>query len=196
MALSFCSRPSLFPGGGGSVQTGIASWYGADFHGRKTSNREIYDMYDLTAAHKTLPFGTKVMVTNLTNGCSVCVRINDRGPFVEGRIIDLSLAAARLIDMIGPGTAPVRLDILKDQPRGLRPVRYAVQVGAFVVEENAQALEGALARKYGAVRVSLFEAGARTFYRVRIPAKDLEASERLAEKLARDGYRPLICEYD
>lgn|GEM_PF-314556 len=195
VAFSFCARSRLLPGGGGT-QTGIASWYGADFHGKRTSNREIYNMYDLTAAHKTLPFGTKVMVTNLENGRTVCVRINDRGPFVAGRIIDLSLAAARLIDMVGPGTVPVRLDILEDQPSGLRPVRYAVQVGAFVYEDNARALECEIRRKYRDVRVSAFETGRRTYYRVRIQARDRETSEALAEKLSRDGYRCLICEYD
>ncbi len=95
-----------------SEQTGIASWYGNPFHGRQTANGEIYDMNKLTAAHKKLPFNTKVRVTNLTNGKSVIVRINDRGPFVKGRIIDLSRKAARRIDMIGPGTAKVQLDIL------------------------------------------------------------------------------------
>jgi rare lipoprotein A len=96
----------------GTTQTGIASWYGPGFHGRRTSSGEIYNQYDLTAAHQTLPHGTHVRVTNLTNGRIVLVRINDRGPFVDDRIIDLSYAAARQIDMIGPGTAAVRMEVL------------------------------------------------------------------------------------
>ncbi len=91
---------------------GIASWYGPDFHSKKTSNGEIYDMYDMTAAHKTLPMNTVVRVDNLENGKSIVVRINDRGPFVRGRIIDLSNKAAREIEMIGKGTAKVKLTVL------------------------------------------------------------------------------------
>ena len=91
---------------------GIASWYGPDFHSKKTSNGEIYDMYDMTAAHKTLPMNTVVKVDNLDNGKSVIVRINDRGPFVRGRIIDLSNKAARDIEMVGKGTAKVNITVL------------------------------------------------------------------------------------
>jgi rare lipoprotein A len=94
------------------VQTGVASWYGPGFHGRRTANGEICDQHELTAAHPSLPLGTRAIVTNLTNGRAVEVRINDRGPFVGGRCIDLSYAAARTIEMIGPGTAPVRVEVL------------------------------------------------------------------------------------
>jgi rare lipoprotein A len=94
------------------VQTGVASWYGPGFHGNRTANGEIFDQYELTAAHPSLPLGTRVMVTNLANGRAVEVRINDRGPFVDNRVIDLSYAAARVIGMIGPGTSPVRIEIL------------------------------------------------------------------------------------
>ncbi len=96
-----------------SVQEGVASYYADEFHGRRTSNGEIYDMHQLTAAHQTLPFNTKVKVTNKTNGRSVIVRINDRGPFMKDRIIDLSLAAAKELEMIGPGTAEVRLEVIE-----------------------------------------------------------------------------------
>lgn len=102
-------------------QEGIASWYGPGFHGKRTANGEIYDQYELTAAHQTLPLGTRVMVTSLTNGRGVEVRINDRGPFVGGRIVDLSYAAARVIGMLGPGTMPVRLDVID------RPVEIAAR---------------------------------------------------------------------
>jgi len=107
-----CSRLNYFPNGG--AETGVASWYGPDFHGKLTSNKEIYDMYDMTAAHRILPFGTVVMVTNLDNGRTATVRINDRGPFVGDRIIDLSYATARVLDMVGPGTARVRLEVLRN----------------------------------------------------------------------------------
>lgn len=95
-------------------QTGVASYYAHKYHGRKTANGEIFDMHKLTAAHRTLPFNTVVKVTNLKNNKTIQVRINDRGPFAKDRIIDLSLAAAQQIDMIGSGTAEVRLDIVKE----------------------------------------------------------------------------------
>ena len=92
---------------------GVASYYADDFHGKKTSNGEIYDMNDLTAAHRTFPFGTKVRITNLENGKTVVVRVNDRGPFHEGRIIDLSLGAAKELDLVRTGTARVRIEVLE-----------------------------------------------------------------------------------
>jgi rare lipoprotein A len=109
-------------------ETGYASWYGGKFHGRLTANGETFDTNKLTAAHKTLPFGTVVEVTNLSNGESVQVRINDRGPFVEGRIIDLSRAAAREIDMLGSGVARVSLTVLR-RPDGSRPERRRPEDG-------------------------------------------------------------------
>jgi rare lipoprotein A len=93
-------------------EQGIASWYGKKFHGRRTASGERYDMHQLTAAHKTLPFGTRVRVTNLDNGRRVVVRINDRGPFIKGRIIDLSYAAARQVEMLEAGTARVRVEVV------------------------------------------------------------------------------------
>jgi rare lipoprotein A len=114
----------------GWSERGIASWYGANFHGKYTSSGEIYNMYDYTAAHKTLPMNTKVKVTNLNNGKSVIVRINDRGPFVRGRIIDLSYAAAKKIGVDKTGTAPVKIKVIgfggKDYVN-----YYMIQVGAF-----------------------------------------------------------------
>ena len=117
-------------------QRGIASWYGPNFHGKYTSNGEIYNMYALTAAHKTLPMNTIVKVTNLNNGKSVIVRINDRGPFVKGRIIDLSYAAGKKIGLDITGTAPVELEVLgfkgKNYVSG-----YKIQVGAFLRKTGA-----------------------------------------------------------
>ncbi len=117
----------------GWSETGIASWYGHPYHGRRAANGEIYDMEQLTAAHKTLPFDTIVKVTSLTNGKSITVRITDRGPFIDGRVIDLSRAAARQIDMIGPGIMRVRLEAVAQTAsrENAAGARFGVQVGVF-----------------------------------------------------------------
>jgi rare lipoprotein A len=137
----------------GSIETGLASWYGHPYHGRAAANGEIYDMEKLTAAHRTLPFGTFVRVTNLSNGKSVDVRITDRGPFVAGRIIDLSHAAAEVIEMIGPGVAQVRVDILSAPALAPAENWYAVQAGAFQDKDRAERLRVSLEREYGAARL-------------------------------------------
>jgi len=136
------------------AEIGIASWYGHPYHGRPAANGEIYDMEQFTAAHRTLPFGTLVHVVNLDNSKSVDVRINDRGPFVGDRIIDLSHAAARAIDMIGPGTARVRVEIAQ-MPALPAPGYYAVQVGAFGVRANAERLRTEMESRYGAAHIVL-----------------------------------------
>ena len=124
----------------GYAEEGIASWYGPKFHGRKTSNGEIFNMYEMTAAHRVLPMNTKVKVTNLENGKVVNLRINDRGPFAKDRIIDLSFAAAREMDMIGPGTARVRVEAIGSIPKSQMLGNYYVQVGSFSSRENASRL--------------------------------------------------------
>lgn len=174
------ARQNYFPEG--NVQTGIASWYGPEFHGKSTSSKEIYDMHDLTAAHSTLPLGTYVMVTNLTNGRSVAVRINDRGPFVKDRVIDLSYAAAKALDMIGPGTAQVRIEVLKNISPPASSQKFSVQVGSFVLKENALALKKELEKNFADVYIAVFETTQQIYYRVRIKAK----TKRAAEKIARD----------
>jgi rare lipoprotein A len=134
----------------GFYQRGIASWYGKKFHNRRTANTEIYNMYRLTAAHKSLPFNTLVEVLNLSNNRSVIVRINDRGPFVKNRIIDLSLKAAQKIDMAETGTAEVKIFILsrlkaktqqieykKDPLASFNNTYFIIQAGAFNVQDNA-----------------------------------------------------------
>lgn len=131
--------PALFAADDGPTLQGRASWYGEYFHGRTTSNGEVYDMHAFTAAHRTLPFGTRVRVTNQDNGRQVVVRINDRGPFVAGRDIDLSRAAATLLEMVDTGTAPVLLEVLPQADPGERV--FAVQLGAFVKAENAQRVQ-------------------------------------------------------
>jgi len=174
------------------VEVGIASWYGEEFHGRPTSSREVFDMNDMTAAHRSLPFGTHVMVTNLENDRSVVVRINDRGPFVRGRIIDLSYAAARVVGLIGPGTARVRLEILNGvpEPAGM-PAAIWIQVGAFSVQENAYALKRRLDKTYPGVTVTAFKAGSGTYYRVRL-LTDAASADGLAGRLAAEGIPVII----
>jgi rare lipoprotein A len=135
-----------------SGETGLASWYGHPYHGRASASGEIYDMEQMTAAHRTLPFGTMVRVYDLDNEKSVDVRINDRGPFVDGRIIDLSHAAARAMEMTGPGTARVRLEILSAPPAAGQ-AHFGVQVGAFRNRENAERLRRAMEAKYGRARL-------------------------------------------
>lgn len=162
LALAGCARKSRarvpsapVPAPLGATETGIASWYGNPYHGRRAASGEIYDMEQFTAAHRTLPFNTWVEVTDLDNGKRVSVRINDRGPFVGGRIIDLSLAAARSIDMIGPGIARVRLQVIAapDPPPASTPPTpsagiYAVQAGAFADPERARAFAGSIQDQY------------------------------------------------
>ncbi len=188
------THQSYFPEPEGDVQTGTASWYGPEFHGKSTSSREIYDMHDLTAAHNTLPLGTYVMVTNLINGRSVTVRINDRGPFVKNRIIDLSYAAAKALDMIGPGTAPVRIEVLRDVSPPPSGLEFSVQVGSFVVRENALALKKELEKNFAGVYISDFATTTRLFYRVRLRAKTRQAAEKTAQDLSARGYTAIIFE--
>lgn len=187
-----CSRPRLSPEE--RVQTGEASWYGPDFHGKQTSNKEIYNMYDMTAAHKTLPFNTHVMVTNLLNGKSVTVRINDRGPFVKDRVIDLSYAAARVLDMVGPGVVPVRIEILEKLSPDKSSQKYYVQAGAFIYEHNAYSLKKQLEPDFPGVTIFKYETDTQTYYRVRIPASDREDALSTAQKLLDKGFTAIILE--
>jgi rare lipoprotein A len=152
----------------GAVEVGTASWYGPGFHGNRTSSGEIYDQYDMTAAHQTLPLGTRVAVTNLQNGREVEVRINDRGPFVKGRSIDLSYAAARSLGAIGPGTIPVRIEVLPTDGVQLAAVAYSVQVGAFVDRGNAVRLQRSLAERFDGVYIAPLDGASARYYRVRV----------------------------
>ena len=149
--------PPSAPARIGATETGVASWYGAPYDGRLAASGEIYDMEQLTAAHRSLPFGTWVKVADLDNGRSVNVRITDRGPFVDGRVIDLSHAAARRIDMLGTGTARVRLEVIappKDAREG-PPARgqYAVQAGVFSDRQRAETLRASLQDRFEDVRL-------------------------------------------
>jgi rare lipoprotein A len=162
----------------------VASWYGAPFHGRRTSSGEIFDMNQLVAAHRTLPLGSVVRVINLNNGRRTEVRIIDRGPFVGGRLIDLSLAAARAIDMVESGVATVRLELVSSPAPLAGP--FTVQVGAFQQRRNAERLRTQLMARYP-VFLQNFDAPAGHFYRVRVGRLPNErAAQQLAAQLARE----------
>ena len=167
----------------GHTETGVASWYGEPYHGRRAANCEIYDMEKLTAAHRTLPFGTWVRVANPANGKSVVVRITDRGPFVGGRIIDLSHAAARAIDMIGPGTAKVRVTVTRPPEKVPEAELFAVQAGAFRERSRADQLRSRMEARHQTARLVRRE-GSPPMWRVLVGREStIEAAERLAERL-------------
>jgi rare lipoprotein A len=172
------------------VETGIASWYGAPYHNRRGSNGEIYDMHAMTAAHRTLPLGSVVRVTCIENGNSAVVRITDRGPFIEGRIIDLSQAAAEKIGLVRKGTAQVRVEVLKTPQPIEVGGRWAVQIGGFGSEENARDMAGHLSRRYHTAKVLTFPSPAGDWW-VRVRVKDDErgrAEEVMrAEKTSEGG---------
>jgi rare lipoprotein A len=202
LLLASCARPTVRPVDLGAGETGLASWYGPDFHGRRTSSGEIYDMYQLTAAHRELPLGTWVMVTNLNNGRSVELRVNDRGPFVPDRIVDVSYAAGRLLGMIDPGVIPVRVVVTRLAPgdgaeaAGLR-ARYTVQVGSFTSQANARSLERTLAGSFPEVEVVRRAIGGDTHFRVRVGDFGRRSDAlALAERLAARGFTVLIMERD
>ena len=181
----------------GYTEEGNASWYGIPFNGRRASDGEIYDMYKLTAAHRTLPFDTVVRVTNLNNGKSTTVRITDRGPFVENRIIDLSLAAAREIESVGPGVVPVRVEVLTP---GIDPTGgyFTVQVGAFRDPNNAQRLRDRLNLSYSPIFIQQYDSPDGTYYRVRVgKVSGEDAARQFGEQLrSREGFTPFVVRLD
>ena len=177
------------------TEEGVASWYGNPFDGRRTSNGEIYDMHQFTAAHRTLPFGAVLRVTNLSNGMQTQVRINDRGPFVANRVIDLSLSAAQAIGMVGPGTAHVRIEMISGPNPQLG--YFGVQVGAFSVAANADKLRAQLSARYSPVSVVLFTSLDGTFYRVRVGrASTEEAANQLAGQLRAEQFTTFVVRLD
>jgi rare lipoprotein A len=185
--------------GRGYRQQGQASWYGTKFHGRHTSSGEVYDMYGMTAAHKTLPLPSYVEVTNLENGRKVILRVNDRGPFHNGRIIDVSYAAAVKLDIIGNGTARVEVRAIDPRPptTSLEPAQTIgpppqsieaplyLQVGAFQSRYNAERLRRDLeGQNIGAVRIVEAATGTGTFYKVQVgPLNGTREAERVAREL-------------
>ena len=180
----------------GYLERGVASWYGPTFHGGNTSSGEPYDMYAMTAAHKTLPLPTYVRVTNLRNGRSVVVRVNDRGPFVANRLIDLSYTAAAKLDMIREGTTLVEVraltpgvpDVLTRSAESPPPALY-VQAGAFADAQNAERLRGRLqAAGLASAFVALPLEGKSRLYRVRLgPVSSVAEYDALAARLAALG---------
>ena len=190
------------PSAHGFRQTGIASWYGRPFDGRKTANGETYDMYAPTAAHKTLPLGTMVAVRNLMNHKQTVVRINDRGPFVRGRIIDLSYRAAKAIGIARRGTAPVEIVALEGEKEAAQAAAnphfhypdfytgdFTVQIGAFTHRSNADRLKASVSRRYHPVEIIPYDKNGKTFYRVRVGRfTSLKTAQAEENRLIESGF--------
>lgn len=203
LALVSCTtspRKDYRPPAGGEYVT--ASWYGAKFHGRPTSSGERYDMHGYTAAHKKLKFGTRLRVTNPDTDRSVVVLVNDRGPFIRGRDLDLSYGAAKAIGFAGKGVGKVRIEYLGRDMRykkrvpfmpSDRPEHLTIQVGSFSDESNARRFKAGLALEYSNVYISAADVKGKRFYRVRIGKfKSRESAIAVAERLADEGYNLFI----
>lgn len=193
LALANCAKtrprvaapPPAPPPPVGSTERGVASWYGKPYDGRAAADGEIYDMEKMVAAHRTLPFQTMVRVRNVANGKTVDVRIIDRGPFVGGRIIDLSHAAAVSLEMIGSGITQVELTILSS-PASAAPARFAVQVGAFRDRSNADRMQQRMVGSYGTAKEVLRQ-GDPPLWRVLAGSEaSPEAAETLAQRIRRE----------
>ena len=188
----------------GYTERGLASWYGKDFHGRKTANGEVYDMYKLTAAHKTLPLGVYARVTNLENGKEIKVKVNDRGPFIRGRFLDLSYGAAKELGMVEAGVGRVELEIIGNVP--YQPAKatgsakissgsglFTIQAGAFVEKENAARLKSLLENRYKDVYIVSYDTNIQKFYRVRVGAFENEKDAiKTANELESQNYTTFI----
>ncbi len=194
-------RYDPLPSHEGFSEQGMASWYGRDFHGKKTSSGEIYDMHAMTAAHKTLPMGTLVRVTNKDNGREAVVRINDRGPFVRGRIIDVSYAAAKRLGLVDSGTARVCIEALdgRDEADSGQsryrssvngtPGSYAVQIASFSRMDNARRLVEEMRHQVGTATVHQVWVDGTPFYRVRAGRyPSIQAAEQALGRFERQGY--------
>ncbi len=192
----FGKQYTILDSADGYVQRGVASWYGKKFHGRKTANGEIYDMFAMTAAHKTLPLPARVSVKNLSNGKTIIVRVNDRGPFVDGRIIDLSYTAAKKLDMITKGTAQVEIRVLgaNNKTSLVRTIPLKepdatadifIQVGSFSLQDNAHSMVKRMQdHTIDSVSIYPIKSNSGIFYRVRVgPYTDLENAKLILQKL-------------
>ncbi|MBV8553774.1 MAG: septal ring lytic transglycosylase RlpA family protein [Acidobacteriaceae bacterium] len=180
----------------GYTEDGVASWYGVPYNGRPAADGEIYDMETLVAAHRLMPFNTWLKVTNLANDKSVDVRIIDRGPFVDGRIIDLSKAAARQIDLLGPGVGRVRLEVIAAP--AVLPANnfYAVQVGAFSMHANAESLRAKYAQRFGNAQLVLKQ-GATPLWRVLVGKEpSIDAAQQLAIVLGAEKRQVFVVRLD
>jgi rare lipoprotein A len=175
-------------------ESGTAAWYGSDMHGRKAADGSTFDREGLSAAHRILPLGTVIRVTNLDNYRTIDVRVSDRGPFVRGRVLELSYGAAKALEFVREGTARVKVE-------SLAPVRadgvFTVQAASFVEEEHAKSLKARLQTKYETVYIVPGETNLGTFFRVRVglyPSE--EKAERIAAKLTLDGLEPVVVRKD
>jgi rare lipoprotein A len=177
-----------------SRETGTAGWYGKEYQGKKTASGEVFDMNGLTAAHRTLPLGTVIRVTNLDNFKNVKIKINDRGPFTESRILDLSYGAAKELGFVAEGTARVQIEIVD---AGREPALYTVQAATYTEEENARLLKFRLSKKFEVVTIVPFETNVARFYRVRVGSyTSEERAEQVASKLTREGLEPIVLRKD
>ena len=187
-----------------SASYAVASWYGPNFHGRPTSSGEPFNMYDLTCAHKELPFGSKLRVTNISNDKSVICVVNDRGPFIEGRDLDLSYASAKKIGLIGPGVGKVFVEYIERDLTYVKGIMvksdtgpFTVQVGSFRDPSNATRLKTALGYRYHDVYIMESRIKGHTYYRVRIGRFDARGDvQDLADRLSDEGYPVLIITYE
>lgn len=172
-----------------AAETGLASWYGPPYHNRRGSNGEIYNMNAMTAAHRTYPLGSIVRVTNVRTGSTALVRITDRGPFIRGRVIDLSLAAARKVEVQRPGVAEVKVELMQSPALPGAPGKWAVQIGGFPDEQAATKLADHLSRRYHTAKVLRFQSPAGDWWiRVRVLDDDQERAEKLiAETKTSEG---------
>ncbi len=175
-------------------ETGTASWYGGELQGRMTASGEIFDGNALSAAHRTLPLGTVIRVTNLENSRNISLKVNDRGPFVRGRVLEVTYAAARELGFAAQGTATVRIETVS--PVDMTGT-FTVQAAVFSEEENAKMLRERLQRKYETVVIAPFESNVGKFYRVRVGSYGSEEkAERIAAKLTLEGLEPLVVRKD
>ncbi|MDH4164190.1 MAG: septal ring lytic transglycosylase RlpA family protein [Nitrospirota bacterium] len=194
-------RPSLQTAASGTVpgaqlyrETGTASWYGREMQGKPTASGERFDMNGLTAAHRTIPLGTVVRVTNLENFKSVNVKVNDRGPFVRSRVMELSYGAAKELGFAAQGSATVRIESVDPLAEG---AFFTVHAAAFAEEENARLLKERLNRRFETVAIIPFESNIGRFYRVRVGSyASEEKAERIAGKLILEGLEPLVLRKD
>ena len=180
----------------GYAEHGIASWYGIPYHGRPAADGEIYNMETLVAAHRLMPFNTWLRVTNLANSKTVNVRIIDRGPFVKGRIIDLSKAAARQIDLLGPGVGEVRIEVIAEPREAPSNNLYAVQAGAFANQENAERARAGYAQQFGSAQLAVKQ-GAPLLWRVLVGKEaSVEAAQRLAATIGAGSKNVFVVRLD
>jgi rare lipoprotein A len=164
-----------------ATETGLASWYGPPYHNRRGSNGEIYNMHAMTAAHRTFPLGSIVRVTNVKTGSTALVRITDRGPFIPGRVVDLSLAAAQKLDVWKPGIAKVKVELMQSAASPASPGKWAVQIGGFPHEPAATKLADHLKRRYRTANVLCFASPAGDWWiRIRVLDDDHERAQKLA----------------